>query len=158
MPPEPESKPPPDDGTLRYQQKLAHWKAPSSLRLIPEESATEPSQASALDATLFLRDPFPVVSGENLLNQGTDKNTWAIIFVMNLQLAQDEPSSSVIVHLTDAHGLNYELEAEDVRLVPLFNFTQVRFRLPDNLSPGTCTIKVKAHGQESNAGTIRIRN
>ena len=26
IPPEPESKPPPDDGTLRYQQKLAHWR------------------------------------------------------------------------------------------------------------------------------------
>jgi hypothetical protein len=26
IPPEPESKPPPDDGTTRYQQKLAHWR------------------------------------------------------------------------------------------------------------------------------------
>jgi hypothetical protein len=26
IPPEQESKPPPDDGTIRYQQKLAHWR------------------------------------------------------------------------------------------------------------------------------------
>jgi hypothetical protein len=59
--------------------------------------------------------------------------------------------------MTDAHGINYEAEAEDVQIVPLFDFSQVRFRLPDNLSPGTCTIKGKAHGQESNSGTIRIK-
>jgi photosystem II stability/assembly factor-like uncharacterized protein len=130
----------------------------SALYLIVEESETDPNQAAAIDATLFLRDPFPVINPGNLLNLDTDKNTRIIVFVTNLQLAQDEPSSSVVVHLTDAHGINYEVEAEDVRLVPLFNFTQVRFRLPDNLSPGTCTIKVKAHNQESNSGTIRIRN
>jgi hypothetical protein len=127
-----------------------------TLQLILDE--TEPNQAVALEATLFLRDPFPVINTGNLPNQGADKNTRVIIFVSNLQLAQDELPSAVIVHLTDAHGINYEAEAEDVQLVPLFDFTQVRFRLPDNLSPGTCTIKVRAHGQESNSGTIRIRS
>jgi uncharacterized delta-60 repeat protein len=130
------------------------------LQLILEESETEPNQnpAAAIDATSFLRDPFPVIEGGNLLNPETDKNTRVIVFVANLELAQNEPPSSVIVHLTDAHGTNHEAAAEDVQLVPLFNFTQVRFRLPDNLSPGTCTIKVRAHGQETNSGTIRIRN
>lgn len=131
---------------------------PSSLQLMLEESGTEPNRAAAIDATLFLRDPFPVVYAGNLLNQETDKNTRVIIFVMNLQLAQNEPSSSVIVHLTDSNGFNYEAEAEDVRLVPLFNFTQVRFRLPDNLTPGTYSIKVKAQSRESNPGTIRIKS
>jgi uncharacterized delta-60 repeat protein len=129
------------------------------LHLILEESETEPNQnpAAAIDATSFLRDPFPIINIGNLLNPAADQNTRVIIFVSNLQLAQNEPFSSVVVHLTDAHGINYEAEAEDVRLVPLFDFIQVRFRLPDNLAPGTCTIKVKAHGQESNSGTIRIK-
>jgi hypothetical protein len=29
--------------------------------------------------------------------------------------------------------------------------------LPDNLPPGTCVIKVIAHGQVSNSGSLRIR-
>ena len=48
------------------------------------------------------------------------------------------------------------LAAEDVRSVNNFAFTQVTFRLPDNLSTGTCVIRIKAHGQISNSGTIRI--
>jgi hypothetical protein len=147
------------NGTIADAQAICTIKdddaQPSSLHLILDE--TEPNQAAAIDATSFLRDPFPVVNAGNLLNPDTDKNTRIIVFVMNLQLGQDESSSAAVVHLTDAHGLSYETEAEDVRIVPLFNFTQVRFRLPDNLSPGTCTIKVKANGQESNSGTIRIK-
>jgi hypothetical protein len=80
-----------------------------------------------------------------------------VIFVANLQLAQGEPSSAVVVNLVDANNQSYDIAAEDVRPVPNFDFAQVIFRLPDNLPAGTCTIKVKAHGQVSNAGTIRIR-
>jgi hypothetical protein len=72
-------------------------------------------------------------------------------------LEQNESSSSIIVHLVDSNAQNHEIGAEAVQPIPYFNFTQVIFRLPDNLPPGTCTIKVKAHGQESNLGTIRIK-
>jgi hypothetical protein len=80
-----------------------------------------------------------------------------IIFVANLQLAAGESASSVVVNLVDANNQSYDIGAEDVRGVPNFDFTQVVFRLPDNLAAATCTIKVKAHSQVSNAGTIRIR-
>jgi hypothetical protein len=126
------------------------------LQLILEESGPTPNLALATDSTLLLRDPFPVISAANLLNQVTDKNTRVIIFVTNLQLASGETSSSVVVNLTDGSSRSYDVAAEDVRIVPGFSFTQVIFRLPNNLAPGTCTIKVKAHGQESNSGTIRI--
>jgi hypothetical protein len=111
---------------------------------------------AALDAILFLRDPFQVVNGADWLNLGVVRNTRVIVFVMNLQLAQGETSSSVVVNLIDSNNQSYDVAAEDVRLVPNFDFTQVTFSLPDNLSTGKCTIQIKAHGQISNLGTIRI--
>jgi hypothetical protein len=128
-----------------------------SIQLLLEESGPSSSQAAAVDSMLFFRDPFPVVNGADLLNLGLDRNTRVIIFATNLQLAQGETSSSVVVNLIDSSGLSYDIAAEDVRPVPNFNFTQVIFRLPNNLPVGTCTLKVKAHGQISNTGTIRIR-
>lgn len=97
------------------------------------------------------------MNGADLLNLGSDRNTRVIIFVTNLQLAQGETSASVVVSLIDGNFQSYDIAAEDVRPVPNFNFTQVIFRLPNNLPAGTCTIKINAHGQVSNAGTIRIR-
>jgi hypothetical protein len=112
---------------------------------------------AALDSILFHRDPFPVLNGADLLNLGVDRNTRVIVFVMNLQLAQGETSSTVVVNLIDRNNRSYDISAEDVRPVPNFAFTQVVFRLPDNLPAGTCLINVRAHGQISNSGTIRIR-
>jgi lysyl endopeptidase len=127
------------------------------MKLVMDEAGPEPNQAAAIDSLLFLRDLFPIVNTANLLNQGADKNTRVIIFVTNLQLTSAETFSSVVVNLTNG-SQSYDLPAEDVRIVPGFSFTQVVFRLPDNLAPGTATIKVKAHGQESNTGTIRIKS
>lgn len=127
-------------------------------RLMLEESGPGAQQALALDATLFFRDPFTVINTTNLLNHGPDKNTRVALFVNDLQLVQGEAPSSVIVNLVGSNNESYNLPAEDVRPVLSSNFTQVVFRLPDALVPGTCAIKVKAHGQESNAGTIRIKS
>jgi hypothetical protein len=63
----------------------------------------------------------------------------------------------VIVKLADSNNQSYDIAAEDVRAVPPFDFTQIIFRLPNNLPAGTCAVKIKAHDQTSNAGTIRIR-
>jgi hypothetical protein len=49
------------------------------------------------------------------------------------------------------------VSAEDVRLTPNTDFAQVIFRLPNNLAPGVCTAKIKAHAQTSNSRTFRIR-
>ena len=110
-----------------------------------------------MDSLLFLRDPFPVVNAANLLNQGSDRNTRVIIFVANLQLLQGNVSSSVVVNLVDIQNHSYDIEAEDVRLVPNLDFAQVTFKLPDGLPAGLYTVRVKAHGQVSNPGVIRIR-
>jgi len=129
---------------------------PTPIQLMLDLSGPGANQVAALN-TLFLRDPFPVMSSANFLNPGVDKNTRVTVFVTNLLLLPGETSSSVIVNLTDSNNQIYDTAAEDVRLVPDFNFTQVTFRLPNNLSTGTCVIRVKAHGQVSNAGNLRIR-
>ncbi|MDX6577345.1 MAG: hypothetical protein QOE96_3298, partial [Blastocatellia bacterium] len=125
-------------------------------QLILEESGPDPNQSTAFDATLLLRDPFHVQSPGDLLNPGPDRNTRVVVFAANLKLNQGETASAVVVHLVDGSNQSYDVTAEDVRLVPNCDFAQITFRLPDNLSAGACLVTVKAHGQVSNAGIIRI--
>ena len=109
-----------------------------------------------MDASLFLRDPFPVVT---VLSPflGGELNRRVMIFASNLQLAQGEASSAVVVNLIDSNKKTYDIPAEDVRAVPNFPFSQIVFRLPDNLPVGVCTVRVTVHDQISNLGTFRIR-
>lgn len=133
-------------------------KAPQ-LFLALEEAGLDPNQVAALDSIWLMRDPFPVMRTVDLLfPQGSDKNTRVVVFVMNLQLAQGDTASTVRVNLVDSNGQTYDVGAEDVRPAPIAGFSQVTFRLPDNLAPGTCNIKIKVHDQESNQGNIRIQN
>lgn len=125
------------------------------IQLILDQSSSASDQVAALDSVLFTSGPFPVTN-PNSLNT-TDRNTRVMIFISNLQLSPGEPSSSVVINLIDSNNQSYDIAAEDVRRVPNFDFTQVTFRLPNNLSVGSCTIRIKAHGQVSNAGGIRIR-
>lgn len=130
--------------------------SPTPFHLVLEASGPEPQQAAALDSILFQRDPFAVVNPTNLLNPGSDKNTRVTLFLTDLPFAHGAAASSVKVSLVDSNNQSYEVAAESVQ--PNFDFVQVIFRLPDNLAPGRCAVKVKAHGQESNSGTIRIKS
>jgi hypothetical protein len=71
-------------------------------------------------------------------------------------LAQDEPASSVVVRLIDGANQVVDVPAEDVRPVPNQTFTQVTFRIPENIAGDSCVVAIKAHGQASNSGMIRI--
>ena len=124
--------------------------------MILDESGPDPNQATAFDSLLFVRDPFHVQSVATWFDLGPDRNTRVILFAASLQLNQGEPASAVLVSLVDANNQPFDVPAEAVRLVPNFSFTQVRFRLPDNLAPGVCMVTIKAHGQISNTGTVRI--
>ena len=104
-----------------------------------------------------MRDPF-IVNSSDLLNLGSDRNTRVIVFVKNLQLAPGETASSILVNLVGANNQSFDVAAEVVRPVPNTDFVQVIFRLPTNLAAGQCVVMVKAHGQTSNTGSIRIRN
>jgi len=130
---------------------------PGPLQLLLDQSGPASNQVAALDSILFTRDPFPVVNALDLFNLGVDRNTRLIVFATNLQLLQGESSSAVKVTLVDSNNQSYDIAAEDVRPVPNSPFTQVVFRLPDNISVGTCIITLKAHGETSNSGSIRIR-
>jgi len=125
--------------------------------LLLEESATPSTQATAVDAVLFVRDPFPVVNPLNVF-LGADKNTRVMVFVRNLQLLSGETApGTIVVHLIDANGQSHDLPAEHLFSLPGFDFSQLTFRLPDMLAAGTCTIEIRAHGLVSNLGTIRVK-
>ncbi len=126
----------------------------STPQLVVNESAS--NEAAAVNLLLF-RDPFDILNSADWLNAGADRNTRLILFASNLQLAQGETASSVVVRLVDSANHVFDVPAEDVRTVPNFSFTQVTFRLPDNIIAGACLVTIKAHGQASNSGTIRIR-
>jgi uncharacterized repeat protein (TIGR01451 family) len=125
-------------------------------QLILDESGPDASQTAALDSWLFVRDPFHVQSIASWLDLGSNRNTRVTVFAGNLQLNQGETAAAVTVHLVDANNQTFDVAADDVRPVPNFNFAQITFRLPDGLAAGTCAVTVKAHGQVSNAGIMRI--
>ena len=121
-----------------------------------EESGPAAQQAAAFESLLFTRDPFKVKSIAGWLNLPPNQNTIVMIFAQNLRLNQGETAADVIVNLVDGNNQNFDVPATDVRTVPNVDLTQVLFRLPDALATGTCKVTIKAHGQSSNMGTIRI--
>lgn len=128
------------------------------LQLLLEQFALVPNLAAAVDSILLLRDPFPVLNGTNTLNPTSDKNTRVLIFLDNFQLGPGETAASVVVNLIGSDNQSFDVAAEDVRFLPSSSISQVAFRLPNSLAIGECTLTVKARGQTSNAGIIRIRN
>ena len=145
------------NATISDSQGLGTIQNDDTLQLILDESGPDPNQAAAFESSLFARDPFHVRSlADAWRDLGSDRNTRVLVFVTNLQLNPGESASDVKVNLVDSNGQINEVNAEDVRLVPNTNFTQVTFRLPDNLAAGTCLVTVKAHSQISNTGIIRI--
>lgn len=141
---------------ISVSQGTATIQDDDGIKLVRDVSGPGVTQAAALDSLLFTRDPFHVLSLAPSLYLGADLNTRVTIFATNLSLNSGETASAVVVALVASNGQSYNLPAEDVRVVPGFNFTQVTFRLPEELSPGTCLVAIKAQGQTSNTGTIRI--
>jgi len=124
--------------------------------LMVEDSGPTPQQAAALESVVFTRDPFRVKSIVDWSNLPPGQNTRVLIFVRNLRLNQGESASDVIVNLVDGSNQSFNVPAADVRPLSDTDLTQVVFRLPDALAPGTCQVTINAHGQTSNMGTIRI--
>jgi phosphatidylserine/phosphatidylglycerophosphate/cardiolipin synthase-like enzyme len=128
------------------------------MQLLLDSTGPAGDQVASVDSLQFVRDPFPIVNGTDLLGQGSDRNTRVIVFVRNLQLAQGETAASVVVNLVDVNNQSFDVPAEIVRTVPNTDFVQVMFRLPTSITAGRCVITIKAHSQTSNAGSIRIKN
>lgn len=130
--------------------------ASPQLQLILDSAGSTLNQAASLDASLLIRDPFSILN-DQLLNEGSDRNTRVIVFVRNLQLIPGESPHVVTVNLVDENNQTYDIPAETLTLLSNTDFVQVVFRLPDNLTLGKVAVTVKAHGQTSNIGTMRIR-
>jgi len=140
-----------DFGPVTLNWSATNCSSASVPQILLEETGPVADQATAFDSILWLRDPFLVLNGANLINPVADINTRVVILVSNLS-----PSSPVVVNLIDSNNQSHEIPAQDVRAVPNQEFTQVTFRLP-SLPAGTCRIKVIANGQSSNTATFRIR-
>ena len=126
------------------------------MQLLLDSAGPAINQLASVDSVLLLRDPFPLLNGNGLFNLGGEQKTKLIVFVKGLQLAEGEPTYSVVVSLRDANNQSYDVLAESVRPVPNADFVQLTFGIPTNLAAGACTVKIRAHGQVSNAGTLRI--
>ena len=124
--------------------------------LVLEESGPAPQQAAGIESLLYTRDAFRVKSIAGWWNLPPNQNTLVMIFAQNLRLNQGETAADVIVNLVDANNQHFDVPATDVRAVTNVDLTQIIFRLPDALAPGTCKVTITAHGQTSNMGTIRI--
>jgi hypothetical protein len=124
-------------------------------QILLDQTGPAGDQAAVVDSILLLRDPFLVVNSGNLINPVSDPNTRLALFVINIPIV---PSSSVVVNLIDSNSQSYNIAAEDIRLVPNFEFVQITFRLPSDLPVGTCKIKVIAQSLFTNTATFRIRN
>jgi len=124
--------------------------------LVLEESGPVAQQAAAIDSFLFTRDQFRVQRSAGWFNFPAGQGTDVMIFAQNLRLNQGETAANVIVNLVDGSNQTFDVPASDVQAVPGVDLTQIRFRLPATLATGTCKVTIKAHGQSSNMGTIRI--
>jgi hypothetical protein len=124
--------------------------------LVLEDSGPVAQQAAAQDSFLFTRDSFSVKRKAGWFNFPAGQNTIVMIFAQNLRLNPGQTASAVVVNLVDANNQIFDVAAADVRALPNTDLTQVSFRLPDALASDTCKVTIKAHGQMSNMGTIRI--
>ncbi|MCU1265228.1 MAG: hypothetical protein JWM21_1546 [Acidobacteria bacterium] len=131
--------------------------SPSPIQLVLDTSGPPFDHAAAIEGTFGLPDPFVILNITSWVNQGLDRNARINIFVTNLELAPGEIAHDVTVNLLDSHNQNFEVAAEVVRLIPGTIFTQVIFRIPDNIATGKCTLTVRWHDQISNPGTVKIR-
>lgn len=126
------------------------------LQLMVENPGPVPDLVLALDSVLLVRDPFKVLNPLNWLNKnGFDNNTRLVIFLRDFRPLPGEPPSEVVVNLARSNQ-SFDVFAEDVRPLPNTDLTQVTFRLPIQLSTGDCVITVRAHGETTNSGTLRI--
>ena len=128
---------------------------PLPIELLLSDSSLLTNQIAALDSVIHVRDPFPFSNDLNPMKLAIYRNSRITIFVCNLQLQPGEASSEVVVRLA-SHLPPVDVPAEDVRPVANTDFAQVTFRQPDKFGCD-CIVTVKARGQTTNSGVIRLR-
>ena len=140
-----------DTGSITLNWTTASCTA--ALQLLTDSLGPAADQASAVDSVLLVRDPFLVINSANVFRNLSDPNTRVTIFQRGLL---NVPAATIVINLIDNNNISHDIQAEDMRLVPNQDFTQITFRLPSNLPAGTCRIKVVSQGLFSNTATFRI--
>jgi len=112
--------------------------------------------AAALESSLFMRDPFPLINGYNL---STDQRTRIMLFGSNLELLPNETFTAITAKAEDAQMNVFPLVVEFVGKPPGMDpLSEVVVKLPDNLPTGQSVfVSVTLRGQTSNKVRIRIK-
>jgi len=112
--------------------------------------------AAALESSLFMRDPFPLINGYNL---STDQRTRIMLFGSNLELLPNETFTAITAKAEDAQMNMFPLVVEFVGKPPgMEPLSEVVVKLPDNLPTGQSVfVSVTLRGQTSNKVRIRIK-
>ena len=112
--------------------------------------------AAALESSLFMRDPFPLINGYNL---STDQRTRIMLFGSNLELLPNETFTAITAKAEDAQMNMFPLVVEFVGKPPGMDpLSEVVVKLPDNLPTGQSVfVSVTLRGQTSNKVRIRIK-
>lgn len=121
---------------------------------------TASGRATALDAVIFVREPFAVT---NPLYVGTDKRGRVMVFSLNLILT---PGLVVTAQGIDDQQVTHELPVEFVGNVPSFipviptepALTQIVLRLPQGITTaGDLRVRIIARGRSSNQVLIAVK-
>jgi hypothetical protein len=134
----------------------ASFLSATGLLLVLDAAGQTPDQVAVLETISLLKDPFSVTSPFTWLYT-SDPNTRLTIFLKNFHPVAGELPSVVVVNLVAGNNQSFDIQAEDVRPLANSDLTQVIFRLPNNLPIGNCAIRVKAHSETTNSGTLRIK-
>jgi len=112
--------------------------------------------AAALESSLFMRDPFPLINGYNL---SIDQRTRIMLFGSNLELLPNETFTAITAKAEDAQMNVFPLVVEFVGKPPGMDpLSEVVVKLPDNLPTGQSVfVSVTLRGQTSNKVRIRIK-
>jgi hypothetical protein len=111
--------------------------------------------AAALESSIFMRDPFPLI---NVYNLSSDQRTRIMLFGANLELKPDENFAAITAKAEDAQLNVYPLIVEFVGKPPgMEPLSEVIVKLPDNLPSGQSVfMSVTLRGQTSNKVRVRI--
>ena len=138
-------------GTATSNEATLTVTAPPPL-LVAEENS---DIGLALDSTIFLRDPFPLI---NILNFSSDQRTRIMLFGNSLELLPNETMTAIMARAEDAQmnvfPLTVEFVGKPIGMEPL---TEVVVKLPDTLPAGQSVfVSVSLRGQTSNKVRVRI--